>query len=247
MQQKQFLHKEGFLSHLDDLRSVLVKAILFIISSSILSFIFIDRLYYLLFLPYNNLLVKTGYSNITLIKAISPTETILVSLKLAFIAGLVISFPIIFLLLWRFIAPGLKLTERKSAKYIVFMGIVFFIVGVLFSYKVVFPLGIEFLWKYSMSIKIYPEWTVSYYMNFAISFLLSFGVAFMLPVVVVLLAKMGVITPAIMRKGRKYAVVIIFILAAILSPPDVLSQILLGVPLLGLYELSILLARIMVK
>ena len=119
--------------------------------------------------------------------------------------------------------------------------------GVLFAYKIVFPIGLKFLWNYTIKMGALPDWTISYYMNFVTSFLVAFGIAFQFPIVIMMLAKFHIVTPKNLVNKRRHAIVIIFILAALLTPPDIISQLLLGIPMIALYEISILLAKIIIK
>ncbi|MFC1753628.1 twin-arginine translocase subunit TatC [Thermoproteota archaeon] len=242
--------KKNFLGHLDDLSKSLMKSMVAILIGVVASFAFAPKLFRIICLPYNNLLVDLGLAEATTtnyIKSLSPSETLLISLKLVFIMSLILAAPVILYQLWKFISPGLTTKERRSLWVVFCVSPFFFAAGAAFAYFVVFPLGVRFLWNYTIHMGAYPDWTVGYYVNFAIGFLCAFGVAFELPVVIVLLSKLRLVTPQALASKRRYAILIIFIVAAILTPPDVISQVLLGVPMIFLYELSILMSRLVYR
>ncbi|MCK5604012.1 twin-arginine translocase subunit TatC [Candidatus Pacearchaeota archaeon] len=234
-----------FLSHLEDLRGVLLKSLTAVISGVVVSFVFAPKLFNLLLIPYVELSRQQQGLSLAgnfCIKSLGPSEVFLASMKLAFISGVVLAMPVILYQLWKFILPGLVLREQKFLRLVLFLSPFLFSLGAMFAYTIVFPLALKFLWSYTLRMGVYPDWTIAHYMNFIISFLFAFGVAFELPIVIVLLAKSGLVTPQNLAKKRKYAIVLIFLFSALLTPPDVVSQLLLGIPMLVLYELSILMA-----
>jgi sec-independent protein translocase protein TatC len=236
--------KKEFIGHLDELRAVIIKIILMVITATCISFFIAPVLFKIILLPLADLLKG---SDTGLIKALSPAETFMVSVKIAFITGLIVSSPAIIYQAWCFVRPGLKTDERRSAGWVLFFSPVLFFTGMVFAYKVVLPLALKFLWDYTVRMGIEPSWTVGYYTGFSIMFLVAFGIAFELPVVVVFLTKLGLITPKTLISKRRHAILAIFILAAILTPPDVISQVLLGIPMMVLYEISIILAKLISK
>ena len=174
---------------------------------------------------------------------ISPSELLLSYIRIAVFCGLIISAPIILSQIWLFVSPGL---ENKQKKYIVIsliLGGGFFVLGTIFAYIVVLPVVFKFFAGFQM-----PEIkaTISFgnYLNFIIRLLIAFGVVFELPIIMFLFARLGILKVEFYVKYRKYMVLIIFIVAALLTPPDVVSQILLAIPMLLLYEIGILLSRI---
>jgi sec-independent protein translocase protein TatC len=169
---------------------------------------------------------------------LTPTEAFLVHLKLAFFGAIVVSLPMTLFQGWAFVAPGLYANEKKYALPFVILGTLCFCIGGLFSYTLILPFGLRFLLGYSGSL-IQPVISVANYVTFVTRMILIFGVIFELPLIVVFLTKIGVVTPALMRQYRKYAIVGAFVVGAILTPPDVFTQTMLAGPLIVLYEISI--------
>lgn len=155
-------------------------------------------------------------------------------------AGLILASPIIIFQLWQFVMPALYVTERRYARQAVFIMSLLFIIGILFSYYFMVPWTLNFLGTYQVSTSVANQISLSSYISTVTTTILSVGVVFELPVVVYVLSKVGVVTPQFMKKNRKYAFVIILIVAAIITPPDVFSQLMVTMPLYGLYEISIL-------
>jgi len=158
-------------------------------------------------------------------------------------AGLILASPFIIYQLWQFIMPALYDTERRYARQSVFIMSLLFITGVLFSYYFMVPWTLNFLGTYQVSTSVANQISLSSYISTVTSTILSVGVVFELPVVVYVLSKLGIITPQFLRKNRKYSFVIILILAAIITPPDVFSQMMVTIPLYSLYEISILVSK----
>ncbi|MEI6059564.1 MAG: twin-arginine translocase subunit TatC [Bacteroidota bacterium] len=158
-------------------------------------------------------------------------------------AGLILSAPVIIYQLWQFIMPALYVKERRYARQAVFVMTFLFMIGVLFSYYFMVPWTLNFLGTYQVSSMVVNQISLSSYISTVTSTILSVGVVFELPVVVYVLAKIGIISPAFLKKNRKYAFVIILIVAAIITPPDVFSQTIVTIPLYSLYEISILVAK----
>ncbi|HEX2615901.1 MAG TPA: twin-arginine translocase subunit TatC [Flavobacteriales bacterium] len=171
-----------------------------------------------------------------------PQQEFMMAFSLAFTIGLVLASPFILWQLWRFVAPGLKQTERKAASGVILFIILLFLIGAAFAYWVLVPMSMQFFSTYSLSPQIRKIYTVNSYVDIFNSFLLWTGVAFELPIVMVFLARIGLVGAAFLRQYRKHAFVGILIVAAIITPPDVVSQVLVTLPLLLLYEVSILLA-----
>ena len=165
----------------------------------------------------------------------------------SFVAGLIIAFPYVFWELWRFILPGLSTTEQRYSRHVIFTSSFLFLSGVAFGYFVISPLSVQFLGTYSVSAEVTNRLDLSSYISTITSITLASGILFELPIVVYFLSKIGLVTPDLMKKYRKHALVIILILSAIITPPDVSSQILVSIPVLVLYEVSILVSRRVVK
>ncbi|MFQ5646349.1 MAG: twin-arginine translocase subunit TatC [bacterium] len=216
--------------HLDELRSRLIKMIGSVSVGFFLCYFFSERIISLLQAPLNLPLVF-----------IAPTEAFLTNLKVAFFSGIGLAYPIIGYQWWAFIRPGLKENERSHAVWLFTLGPLLFCLGSAFAYWGVLPLGIKFLLSFKTA-SLVPMLTLNEYISFCLLMIVAFGLIFNLPLAVVILARIGIITPARMRSSRKYAVLIIFVLAALLTPPDVFTQTMMALPLLLLYEVSIWLA-----
>jgi sec-independent protein translocase protein TatC len=167
----------------------------------------------------------------------TPAESVMLSFQIALACGLIVSSPFIFYQIWKFVSPGLYKNEKRLILPTVIASSFFFIAGILFCYFT-FPLVMNFLVSFAGN-RIDPMFKVGDYFNFILKLSLSFGLVFEMPVVSFVLARFGIITPGFLIKNFRYAIVIIFIVAAVLTPPDVFSQTLLAMPLLVLYGLSI--------
>lgn len=162
-------------------------------------------------------------------------------------AGFIISFPYVLYEFWRFISPGMYTNERNTARGFIFISSVLFFLGVLFGYYLVTPLSINFLGKYQVSDVVLNEFDIGSYISLVRSSVIACGLIFELPIIIYFLTKIGLVTPEFLRKYRKFALVIVLILSAIITPPDILSQIIVAIPVLVLYEISIIIAKIVTK
>jgi len=162
-------------------------------------------------------------------------------------AGFILAFPYVIYQFWSFISPGLRDSERKYSKGFIFMTSFLFILGVLFGYYIVTPLSINFLGNYSVSSEISNEFDISSYISIIRSSSLASGLVFELPIIIYFLTKIGLVTPQIMKKYRKFALVIVLVLSAIITPPDLASQIIVAIPILVLYQVSIYISKIVLK
>ena len=160
-------------------------------------------------------------------------------LWVSFIAGVIVAFPYILWEMWRFLKPGLTSGEKQYANGVVFFSSVLFMLGILFGYYLIAPLSINFLGGYRVSEEILNEIDLSSYISTVSTVTLASGLVFQLPIVVYFLSKIDILTPAMMRKYRKHSLVGVLILSAIITPPDISSQILVAIPIMVLYELSI--------
>jgi len=167
----------------------------------------------------------------------SPVEPFTVKLRVAFLGGIAFGVPFICYFIWSFIGPGLKKKEQRLARKSIFLATLLFLLGGAFGYSFL-PFGIPALMKFSAS-GVEQIWPLQAYIAFCTRLILAFGLVFEMPLVLGLLTRLGVVSPATLAKGRPYAVIIFFVLAAILTPPDIYSQIALAIPMIGLYELSI--------
>jgi sec-independent protein translocase protein TatC len=222
-----------FVEHLGELRKRIIIALgTFLVSSSV-AFGFADKIVHFLMAP------VAGMSFVYL----SPSELFISYTKLALGGGLIVSLPVIIYEIWAFVQPALKLRARRAIAGTLAAGGLFFVGGAAFAFYVVVPMTIRFFLSYSMP-NIQALFSIANYFSFVFDIALSFGVAFELPVICALLGALGILSHELLSKGRRYALLGILIIAAILSPPDVVSQILLALPMYGLYELSILVLRV---
>ncbi|RPJ05719.1 MAG: twin-arginine translocase subunit TatC, partial [Deltaproteobacteria bacterium] len=177
----------------------------------------------------------------------SVAEAFFTYMKVGLIGGLILTSPFILYQVWAFVAPGLYRHEKRYAVPFVLGGSFFFTLGVCFGYFVAIPVGFRFLLGFASDF-IKPMPSMKEYLTFTIKFLLAFGLVFEFPVILVFLARIGVVDAKMLAKQRKYALLLVFIVAAAVTPsPDLLTQVLTAIPLIGLYELSILLSRIFGK
>ncbi|HET8854904.1 MAG TPA: twin-arginine translocase subunit TatC [Salinimicrobium sp.] len=162
-------------------------------------------------------------------------------------AGFIIAFPYVIYEFWKFIAPAMRDNERKTARYFIFVSSVLFFMGVLFGYYLVAPLSINFLGTYQVSEQVLNEFDLGSYISLVRSSVVACGLIFELPIIIYFLAKIGIVTPGMLIKYRKYSLVVVLILSAIITPPDIVSQIIVAIPILVLYEVSILVAKFITR
>ncbi len=162
-------------------------------------------------------------------------------------AVFIIAFPYVIYQFWKFVAPAMHDNERKHAKGFIFISSLLFFIGVVFGYYVVTPLSINFLGKYQVSEAVFNDFDLSSYIGLVRASVLASGLIFELPIVIYFLTRVGVVTPQFLKKYRKYALVIVLILSAIITPPDIVSQIIVAIPVLILYEVSILISKVIYK
>jgi sec-independent protein translocase protein TatC len=233
--------KQPFMSHLEELRKRLIACAIAVGVGFVLCYFFSETLFRILVLPLKEVMPQGERLIFT-----NLPEMFLTYLKVAFIAGIMLTAPFLFYQLWMFIAPGLYQREKKLVFPFVIFSTILFVGGSLFGYFVVFPFGFKFFMGFSNEyVQALPS--VKQYFSFSTKLLFAFGVIFELPVVMFFLSKMGVVTPELLRKKRKYAILLAFVVAAILTPPDVLTQIFMALPLVVLYEISIFVAKIAQK
>lgn len=171
---------------------------------------------------------------------LAPAEAFWMSMKVSFVAALLLSTPVIFFQIWKFIAPGLHQHEKKYVVPFVFTASLLFLFGATFCFTLVLPFALEFLLTYNVGDFLTPMLSVGQFVDFSLKFILAFGVVFELPIIMIFLVKLGIVTPETLSKNRRFAVVLAFILAAFLTPtPDLFNQTLMAVPMILLYELGI--------
>ncbi len=230
--------KKPFLGHLEELRSRLVAIAIAVGVGFVISYIFSERLFEILVAPLKAVMPEDERLIFT-----NLPEMFFTYLKVSFITGILMASPYVFYQLWMFIAPGLYRNEKKYVIPFIISSTILFMGGALFGYYVVFPFGFKFFIGFTNEyVKALPS--VKQYFSFAIKLLFAFGVVFELPVVIFFLSKMGVVSPAFLRKKRKYAILLTFALAAILTPPDVITQCMMALPLIVLYEIGILVSML---
>jgi sec-independent protein translocase protein TatC len=247
----------GFLDHLEELRWHLIRAAGAIVFFMIFAFIYVREIYdtvilgpskkdfwtYRMLCKLGEIVHAPGLCVKELQFSLMSREVsgqFVMAFTSAAIIGLVFAFPYVFWEIWRFVVPGLKPTERKSARGAVFYVTFLFFSGVLFGYYIVSPMAINFLVNFRISETIANQFDIGSYISLLATLTLACGIAFQLPVAIFVLTKIGVIGPKFMRTYRKHAIVVILIVAAIITPsPDMTSQILVAIPLYLLYEVSI--------
>jgi len=229
-----------FLDHLEELRWRIIKSLIAIIIGTIIGLIFSKRVLDFLIWP------TTQLETPLLIQVLKVQGMFVVTLEVGFFTGLILSLPAIFYHIWKFIAPGLLEHERRYFPQLIFSVTVLFLGGVAFAYFAVLPFAIRFFIGMAPP-SIQPNIAIDFYIGFVIRILLLFGIIFELPVLSFFLSKIGIISPDSMRKYRRHAIVIIFVIAAILTPPDPFTQVLLGIPLIILYEFSIVISKLVYK
>ncbi len=254
-----------FIEHLEELRWHILRAVGAIGVFTVLAFVFLDFIYskiimgpakvdfwtYRMMCKLGNQLGVDGLCIKEFDFSLISTEVsgqFAMAMMSGLIIGLLFAFPYAFYEVWRFIAPGLKDSERKAARFAVFWVSLLFFSGVLFGYYVVAPLAINFLANFQLDPSIKNTFTIDSYISILATLTIACGITFQLPVVVYVLSTLGVLTPEFMRQYRKHAFVVILIVAGVITPsPDITSQILVALPLTILYEVSILVSANVVK
>ncbi len=227
-------------AHLEELRWRIVRALLAVGVAFAACYAFAEPLVTTLLRPLTQLRPEQ-----TLVIGTGVTEAFFTKLKVSFVAAIFLSSPVIFFQRWRFVAPGLYDTEKRLALPFAIAASFFFTLGAGFCYALVFPVGFRFFLEEYQSIDVVPQIRISEYLSFVTRMLLAFGITFELPVVTFFLARLGIVNHRALIGAGRYAIVIIFIVAAVLTPgPDVASQLLMATPLLVLYGISILVALV---
>lgn len=224
--------------HIADLRKRLVISSITIVIMFFACFSFYEPILEWMMAPVKHAL-PIGTSMI----AVEIQETFFTAMKVAFFAGFILSLPVIFWQLWLFLAPGLYDHEKKLVIPFVFFATLMFLMGAAFAYYIVVPIGFDFLITFGNSVvSVLPS--IGKYVGFFTKLMIGFGIAFELPVITFFLAKIGIVNDQMLKDFFRYAVVLIFIVAALLTPPDVISQVLMAAPLLVLYGVSIYIAKV---
>jgi sec-independent protein translocase protein TatC len=264
LDQPQEEKEMSFLDHLEELRWHLIRALIAIMTISIVVFMAKDFVWdTVIFGPAQTdfltwrMLCKVGdlinsqalcIDDIPfMIQSRKMTGQFTMHITSSFVIGLIVSFPYVFWEIWRFISPGLYSKERQLSRGAVFFVTLLFMMGVSFGYFVMAPLAVNFLANYQVSSLVQNEFDITSYVSTVSMLVLGSGILFQLPIVVYFLTKVGLVNPQLMRAYRKHAIVVILILGALLTPPDPLSQILIAIPLFGLYQFSIFISGRVIK
>ena len=240
----------GFVSHLVELRKRLINSLIFLTLLFIICYFFSEYIYGFLVQPYADVVNDTGSNRRLIFTALQ--ETFLTYLKVSFFAAFFFTSPIILIQIWKFIAPGLYEDEKSAIMPYLVITPILFLLGGMLVYYLIMPLAIKFFLSFESSglntaLPIQLEAKVNEYLSLVMKLIFAFGLSFQLPVVLSLLARIGAVDSQFLKQRRKYVVVIIFAAAAFLTPPDPITQIGLAIPLLLLYELSIISVKFIEK
>ena len=235
--------KSPFTEHLGELRDRLVRSFIAVAIGFVAAYFFKEKLFEILIAP---LVIAMGENgNAQMIFTRLP-EAFFTYLKVALLTGIILATPVLFYEFWMFVSPGLYRAEKKYFLPIVFLSVFFFAVGASFGYFIVFPYGFKFFLGFATeTISAMPS--MKEYLSFASKMLLAFGFVFELPLVLTFMARMGLVTVPFLKKNRKYAILLFFVGAALITPPDVVTQVMMALPLMLLYEISIIGAKIFGK
>lgn len=254
----------SFLQHLEELRWHIIRSLIAVVTGAIVAFIFKNIIFdHVILAPNtpgfitNRLLCQLADLVHVPALCINQNPVELISIKMSgqftthinisLVAGLILAFPYVFWEFWSFFRPALYDKERKYARGAVTMASLLFMTGILFGYFIISPLSINFLGSYRVSNLVTNQINITSYIGSVTSVALSAGITFELPIVVFFLARIGVVTPGFMRKYRRHALVLVLILAAVITPPDIFSLILVSIPLILLYEVSIFIAARVIR
>ena len=242
--------ESSFVGHLTELRKRLIHSIIFIFIIFIFGYIFAENIYNFLVEPYAKAVKNDGIDRRLIFTALH--ETFITYLKLAFFAAIFLGCPVVLVQIWKFVAPGLYKNEKRALLPYLIATPILFLLGGMLIYYLVMPLAIKFFLSFETvaqpnTLPIQLEANVNEYLSLIMRLIFAFGLSFQMPILLNLLARVGVIDSEYLKKRRKYFIVIIFATAALLTPPDPITQIGLAIPLLILYELSILSVKITEK
>lgn len=242
MSHKDSQNNDGNMSlvgHLREFRNRIALCFIILIVAFFACFAFIK--------PLANVLLQMGLDSGFQYVYLAPSELLTSYFKLSLVLAVVIVSPILIYQIWGFVAPALTRREKRAVRPALVGGLFFFFLGAAFSYLIAIPFMLQFLVNYSQSDFIQSAISVASYLDFMIGMLLTFGLVFEEPMLAFVLSSLGILTPQILRRVRSYAIVLIFVLGAIITPPDVFSQFMVAIPMLGLYELSILITSMVCK
>ena len=265
MAKKKSINEMSFLDHLEDLRWHLIRATSAIMIVATLAFIFSRSIFkliifapiYMDFPTYKMLCKAAQFINVETTFCVEELPMIIQNRTMAgqfsadiwtsIYAGFIIAFPYVIYQLWKFISPGMRQNERTHSRGFIFVCSFLFFLGVLFGYYIVTPLSINFLANYSISEVVDNQIDISSYIGLVRSAAIASGLVFELPIIIYFLTKIGLVTPEFLKKYRKYALVIVLVLSAIITPPDIASQVIVAIPILILYQVSIYISKVVVR
>jgi sec-independent protein translocase protein TatC len=230
---------KSFLSHLEDLRNTLIRCVAALAVGMAVAIPLTPQIMALLERPLRIVTDDPGQ----FLRSLEVAGAFTVSMKMALWAGLLFSSPFLLLFIGAFIFPGLTSREKRAVINASGFAVILFVAGVLFGYTFTLPAALKIMFGMHVWLGIRPEWTVTSYVTFALQLLIGFGLVFELPTILLTLGKLGIVSSLQLRTMRRHAIVVILIVAAALTPPDVFSQLLMALPLVGLYELCIWLVR----
>ncbi|MGO9377213.1 MAG: twin-arginine translocase subunit TatC [Dissulfurispiraceae bacterium] len=251
--------KMSLTAHLEDLRKRIIISAVTVLAAFVVAFNYSEQIFSVLIFPLRNSLdfsvtgmyvrfVPVDKLQSTKLVFLAPTEAFWMNMKVAFVAALVFSLPVIFHQLWQFISPGLQQTEKKYVIPFVLTATGLFLVGASFCFIIVLPFALSFLLNYKVGDFLMPMLSVGQYVDFCLKFILAFGAIFELPIILIFLTKIGLVTPQTLKRNRRLAIVLAFVAGAVLTPtPDVFNQTLMAVPIILLYEVGIQLSVFFVK
>ncbi|KJJ37609.1 twin-arginine translocase subunit TatC [Aequorivita vladivostokensis] len=254
----------SFLDHLEELRWHLIRSTIAVVVLGLLAFVFKDFIFNtLIFGPkhpdfptyrmFCNISRSLGMDTFCFqempfrIQSRTMAGQFSAHMWTSIYGGIIVAFPYILYEFWRFISPGLKEKERKSSRGFIVIASLLFFLGVLFGYYLITPLSINFLGNYQVSEEVFNDFDLDSYISLVRTSVLACGIVFELPIIMYILTKIGLVTPEILRKYRKFALIIVLILSAVITPPDIVSQIIVAIPILILYEVSIYISRIVIR
>ena len=254
----------SFLDHLEELRWHLIRSTIAVVILALLAFIFKDFIFdTLIFGPkhpdfptykmFCNISRSLGMDTFCFqelpfrIQSRTMAGQFSAHMWTSIYAGIIVAFPYILYEFWRFISPGLKEKERNSSRGFLIIASILFFLGVLFGYYLITPLSINFLGSYQVSKEVFNDFDLDSYISLVRTSVLACGIVFELPIIMYILTKIGLVTPEILRKYRKFALIIVLVLSAVITPPDIVSQIIVAIPILILYEVSIHISKIVIR
>ncbi|HJS00993.1 MAG TPA: twin-arginine translocase subunit TatC [Flavobacterium sp.] len=262
---KKNVNEMSFLDHLEDLRWLLVRSTIAVIIMAMFTYFISDYLFdtiifgptrasFFTYVYFCELSHSLGFAESICITEmpfiIQNTEMegqVNVFIWICILFGFILSFPYILWEIWKFISPALYQTEKKNAKVFIFFSSLLFFIGVIFGYFVVIPMSVNFVATFTVSPMVLNQFTLESYIGMVKTSIIASGLFFELPIIIYFLTKLGLVTPDFLRKYRKYAIVLVLIIAAIVTPPDVVSQTIVAIPMLIIYEASIFISVLVAK